>query len=324
MTEKAFHLTSLAAISGLAATLPQADSAASVAVSAEQAEYLKMLGKDPGTTKTGGFPTPLQLGQTAWKHVSNPFYDNGPNDKGLAIQLGYSLARVGLGFLLACVVAIPLGFVIGMSPLLRRAFDPFIQVLKPISPLAGGVGSLAGAASPSAGEASGCLPELIGPIASSAVSAAVVLVGMVALPGFKTSYNDRHYLPESAPSNIGYAAADRHFSEARMNPDLLMIEADHDMRNPADMLVLNAVARNVMHTEGIAMVQNITRPLGIPIQHSSIPFQTSVQGQTSNMNLPFQRDQLENMKKMADATQASIDNGRAQFTRAGCAHSRPT
>ncbi|GAC1398633.1 MAG: hypothetical protein NVSMB60_09990 [Mycobacterium sp.] len=42
-----------------------------------------------------------------------------------------------------------------------------------------------------------------------------------------------------------------------------------------------------MHTEGIAMVQNITRPLGIPIQHSSIPFQTSVQGQTSNMNLPL-------------------------------------
>lgn len=95
-----------------------------------------MLGKDPGTTKSGGFPSPLQLGQTAWKHVSDPFYDNGPNDKGIAIQLGYSLARVGLGFLLACMVAIPLGFVIGMSPLLRLALDPFIQVLKPISPLA--------------------------------------------------------------------------------------------------------------------------------------------------------------------------------------------
>jgi nitrate/nitrite transport system permease protein len=105
-------------------------------LSVEQAEYMKMLGKDPGTTKAGGFPSPMQLGQTAWKHLSNPFYDNGPNDKGIAIQLGYSLARVGLGFLLACLVAIPLGFVIGMSPLLRLALDPFIQVLKPISPLA--------------------------------------------------------------------------------------------------------------------------------------------------------------------------------------------
>jgi len=118
------------------ATLPASGGSAGPAVSAEQAEYLKMLGKDPGTAKAGGFPTPLQMGQTAWRHLSDPFYDKGPNDKGIAIQLGFSLARVGLGFLLACVVAIPLGFVIGMSPLLRRALDPFIQVLKPISPLA--------------------------------------------------------------------------------------------------------------------------------------------------------------------------------------------
>jgi len=102
----------------------------------EQAEYARMMGKDPGASKSGGFPTPGQMGATVWGHLSNPFYDNGPNDKGIAIQLAHSLGRVALGFLLACGVAIPLGFVIGMSPLLRRAFDPFIQVLKPISPLA--------------------------------------------------------------------------------------------------------------------------------------------------------------------------------------------
>jgi nitrate/nitrite transport system permease protein len=118
------------------ATQPLQQVSTSPAVSAERAEYLKMLGKDPETQKEAGFPTPAQMGQTAWKHLSNPVYDNGPNDKGILIQLGYSLARVGLGFLLACLVAIPLGFVIGMSPLLRRALDPFIQVLKPISPLA--------------------------------------------------------------------------------------------------------------------------------------------------------------------------------------------
>src|SRR5271167_4912734 len=140
-----------------------------------------------------------------------------------------------------------------------------------------------------------------------AVSAAVVLVGMVALPSFVTSYNDRYYLPPDAAANQGYAAADRHFSQARMNPDMLMVEADHDMRNPADMLVLNKISSNVMHTEGIAMVQNITRPLGIPIQHSSIPFQTSIQGQTNNMNLPFQRDQLANQLNTIDETNVSID-----------------
>ena len=134
----------------------------------------------------------------------------------------------------------------------------------------------------------------------------VVLIGLVAIPGYKPAYNDRYYLPADAPTNLGFAAADRHFSQARMNPDILMVNADHDMRNPADMLVLNAVARNVMHTEGIAMVQNITRPLGIPIQHSSIPFQTSVQGQTSNMNLPFQREQLANQLRTIESTNASI------------------
>jgi RND superfamily putative drug exporter len=135
----------------------------------------------------------------------------------------------------------------------------------------------------------------------------IVLIGIVAIPGYKPAYNDRYYLPTDAPTNVGFAAADRHFSQARMNPDILMVNADHDMRNPADMLVLNAVSRNVMHVEGIAMVQNITRPLGIPIQHSSIPFQTSITGQTNNMNLPFQRAQLDDMLKMVDATNVSID-----------------
>jgi putative drug exporter of the RND superfamily len=135
----------------------------------------------------------------------------------------------------------------------------------------------------------------------------VVLIGVVAVPGYKPAYNDRYYLPASAPTNVGFAAADRHFTQARMNPDILMVEADHDMRNPADMLVLNKISSNVMHSEGIAMVQNITRPLGIPIQHSSIPFQTSIQGQTNNMNLPFQRDQLANQLKTIDETNRSID-----------------
>ncbi len=106
------------------------------ALTAEQIEYQKMMGKDPGNTKATGFPTLGQMGNAITKQLSNPFYDNGPNDKGIAIQLGHSLGRVGLGFFLAALVAIPMGFVIGMSPLLRKAFDPFIQVLKPISPLA--------------------------------------------------------------------------------------------------------------------------------------------------------------------------------------------
>ena len=97
-------------------------------------EYEQLMGKS--AKKQDGMPTPAQMGETVKKHLSDPFYDKGPNDKGIGIQLAYSLMRVGGGFLLAAVVALPLGFMIGMSPLLYKALNPFIQVLKPISPLA--------------------------------------------------------------------------------------------------------------------------------------------------------------------------------------------
>jgi len=115
--------------------------AAVVTLTPEQLEYAKLMGKDPASLAgaapaKAGFPTLTQMGSAVVHHFSAPFYDNGPNDKGLGLQLAYSLGRVGLGYLLAALVAIPLGFVIGMSPLVYRALDPFIQVLKPISPLA--------------------------------------------------------------------------------------------------------------------------------------------------------------------------------------------
>ncbi len=122
----AWQLASHTAVSG----------AASGGMSAEEIEYAKMMGKDPGATKATGFPPPIEVARTTWKHLSDPFYDKGPNDKGIGIQLAHSLGRVALGFFLAMAVAIPLGFLIGMSPLMQKAFNPFIQVLKPISPLA--------------------------------------------------------------------------------------------------------------------------------------------------------------------------------------------
>jgi nitrate/nitrite transport system permease protein len=114
---------------------------AAPALTPEQIEYAKLMGKDPAAsaaapTQKSGFPTLAQMGTVIAKNLASPFYDNGPNDKGIGLQLAYSLGRVGLGYLLAALVAIPLGFVIGMSPLVYRALDPFIQVLKPISPLA--------------------------------------------------------------------------------------------------------------------------------------------------------------------------------------------
>jgi len=111
--------------------------APSSGTSANSSEYNALMGQGSGEiVQKTGFPTLTQMGQTIYKQLSHPFYDNGPNDKGIGIQLAYSLARVGLGFLLAMLVAIPFGFWIGMSPLAYEAFNPFIQILKPISPLA--------------------------------------------------------------------------------------------------------------------------------------------------------------------------------------------
>ena len=97
-------------------------------------EYAALMGLQ---AKGGSaMPTPVNIAVEMWRHISDPFYDKGPNDKGVGIQLAFSLGRVLLGFGIAAAVAIPLGFLIGMSPLAYKALDPFIQILKPISPLA--------------------------------------------------------------------------------------------------------------------------------------------------------------------------------------------
>jgi nitrate/nitrite transport system permease protein len=98
-------------------------------------EYAKLMGLT-ATQGKSAMPGPLDVASKLWEHLRQPFYDRGPNDKGVGIQLAYSIARVGIGYLLAVAFAIPVGFLIGMSPLMSRALDPFIQVLKPISPLA--------------------------------------------------------------------------------------------------------------------------------------------------------------------------------------------
>ena len=137
---------------------------------------------------------------------------------------------------------------------------------------------------------------------------ALALVGLLTLPGYRTNYNDRNYLPADLPANAGYAAADRHFSQARMNPELLMIESDHDLRNPADFLVIDKIAKAVFRVPGIARVQAITRPQGTPIEHTSIPFQISMQGVTQQMNQKYQEDQMAEMLHEADQIQTTIDS----------------
>ena len=123
---------------------PQLEQIASLGLSRDMIEAaggIRALGisvPEQGAAPAPGslFPTPGQIGTELWATITDPFYVAGTNDMGFGIQMGYSLARVAIGYTLAALIAIPLGFVIGMSPVIYRALDPFIQVLKPISPLA--------------------------------------------------------------------------------------------------------------------------------------------------------------------------------------------
>ena len=150
-----------------------------------------------------------------------------------------------------------------------------------------------------------------GPILAATV--AIALIGLLSLPGYKTSYDARPYMPAWAPANVGYAAAERHFSAARLNPELLMVESDHDMRNPADMIVLERVAKGVFHAPGVAMVQSITRPLGTPLDHSSLGFQMSVQSSNQIETLPFQQARADDLAKQIGEISTSIDLLKRQY-----------
>lgn len=138
------------------------------------------------------------------------------------------------------------------------------------------------------------------PGAVLAASLGIAIIGIAIMPTMKVSYNDRFYIPADLPSNVGYAAAERHFTAATMNPDILMIESDHDMRNSGDMIILDKIAKDVFRSPGIAMVQSITRPLGGPIEHTSIPFQISAQSIPIQQNLQFMRDRAADMLTMGE------------------------
>ncbi len=148
------------------------------------------------------------------------------------------------------------------------------------------------------------------PGAVLAASLVIAIVGILIMPSMKVSYNDRFYIPRNLPSNVGYAAAERHFTAATMNPDILMIESDHDMRNSGDMIILDRLAKDVFRSPGIAMVQSITRPLGGPIEHTSIPFQISAQSIPIRENLQFMRDRTADMLTMSDDLGAMIGSMR--------------
>jgi RND superfamily putative drug exporter len=137
---------------------------------------------------------------------------------------------------------------------------------------------------------------------------AVALVGLLTLPGYKPSYNDQQFLPKNIPANLGFEAAARHFPQsAMMSPEILLVEANHDLRNPADFLVLNKLAKGILAVPGISRVQAPTRPEGTPIAHTSIPFLLSMQNASQLQQLPFQKDRMNDMLVQANELAKTVN-----------------
>jgi RND superfamily putative drug exporter len=136
---------------------------------------------------------------------------------------------------------------------------------------------------------------------------AVALIGLLTLPGFRPSYNDQQYIPKNMAANQGYAAAARHFPQSRMSaPEILLVEADHDLRNSADFLVLNKLAKGVLAVPGVSRVQAITRPQGTPIDHATIPYMLSMQMAGMQQTLQFQKERMNDMRQAADQLAETI------------------
>jgi putative drug exporter of the RND superfamily len=139
------------------------------------------------------------------------------------------------------------------------------------------------------------------------VTILLALIGLLTLPGYRPSYNDRNYLPADLPANQGFAAAERHFPVARMNPEMLLVETDKDLRNAADFLVIERITKAVTKVPGIGRVQSITRPEGKPLKFSTIPAQLSMSGTFQEMNRSYAQQTMDNMLVQANDMQTTID-----------------
>ena len=135
----------------------------------------------------------------------------------------------------------------------------------------------------------------------------IALVGLITLPGYQPNYNDRKYLPADLPANEGFAAAERHFPIARMNPELVLLETDQDLRNSADFLVIERISKAIAKVPGIGRVQSITRPAGKPLKYSSIPAQLSMSGTGQTMNRSYLQDRMADMLVQGEDMQKTIN-----------------
>ncbi len=156
-----------------------------------------------------------------------------------------------------------------------------------------------------------------GPVLAAAL--AVLALLLLILPTFQVSYNERRAQPADSPANIGFAAADRHLPPNIMAPSVLIVEADHDLRDPADLIALSKLTNAVLAIPGISGVQGITRPLGAPLEQGTLTSQAGYVGSRLTQMTDLLRQRLADLESLSgnissltlavNDVQAALDSG---------------
>src|SRR5882757_7139380 len=252
-------------------------------------------GTDYGIFLMGRYQEARQLGESREDAYYTAYRSVSP------IIIGSGLTIAGAGF---CLSFARLNYFHTMGPAVAIAMLFTIAAALTLGPAVLTAGSLFGLFDPKR-MVKAHLYRRIGasvvrwPVPILAASCAVVMIGAVFVPTYRVSYDDRTYQPPNAPANQGFAAADRHFPQSKLFSEMLMVESDHDMRNSADFISLDRVAKALIRLPGVAMVQSITRPLGRPLDRATIPYLFTTQGSGSGQQLPFNQQQNADTDKQA-------------------------
>ena len=137
------------------------------------------------------------------------------------------------------------------------------------------------------------------PVPMIALAALIIPLCISGLATYKVSYNDRDFAPASVEASTGYAAADKHFPKSWLNNDIVYVKSDHDMRNTTDMISLDRIAKAIIRTPGVALVQSVTRPNGRPLEHASLPYALGSMGTKIGENIGFLRDRVADIDTLA-------------------------
>ncbi|OBB78176.1 hypothetical protein A5760_22080 [Mycobacterium colombiense] len=142
--------------------------------------------------------------------------------------------------------------------------------------------------------------------------AALALTLLVALPlvSMRVGFNEPAATPSSTDSNRGYASADRHFAVNALLPDVVAVQADHDLRNPAGLIAIERITRHIMAVPGVRAVQSASRPDGKVPEQATLSYQAGVLGRQFGDTMDSLTQRLKRVSELDSAlaqTQLAVD-----------------